>query len=386
MIITPQNTKSADSKSAGLGSFIKASISRIKWLFVSTVVFPTTIAIIYYGFIASDVFISESQFVVRSPEKPSSSPLGALFKGVGFSRSQDDSYVVKEFILSRDALVKLDENMGFRQAYSNQNVDFISRFAGLDWDNSFEAMHRYYQKKIATQLDSSSSITTLTVRAFTEEDAYRINKALLLMSEVLVNQLNENGRRDMIKFAVAEVGDAESKAKAAALALSNFRNQKGVIDPEKQSAIQLQQISRLQEQLLTTKSQLAQLITFTKDNPQIPTLQKQVEILQNEIAIVTSSVTGGEKSLSTKAAEYQRLQLEREFADRQLAGAMASQVQARNEAVRKQLYLERISLPSKPDMAMEPRRFYGVLSTLLLGLAAWGVLAMLLAGIREHKD
>ena len=35
---------------------------------VLTVVVPTIAAIIYYGFVASDVFISESRFLVRSPQ------------------------------------------------------------------------------------------------------------------------------------------------------------------------------------------------------------------------------------------------------------------------------------------------------------------------------
>lgn len=381
MIVATKNNKST-----GLASTFNASIPRINWLFVMTVFLPITLAIIYYALIASDVYISESQFVVRSPDKQSTSPLGSLLKGSGFTHSQDDSYIVKDFVLSRDALQKLDEYMGIRNAFSNKNIDLISRFAGLDTDKSFEALHRYYKKMVDSQLDSNSSITTLTVRAFTAEDAYKINKALLIMSEVLVNQLNEDGRRDMIKFATSEVEDSAVKAKTAALALSTFRNQKGVIDPEKQSAIQLQQISKLQEQLLLTKSQLMQLTSFTKDNPQIPALQKQVALLQNEITLQMNQVTGGEKSFSSKAAEYQRLQLEREFADKQLAIAMSSLESARNEAIRKQLYLERISQPSKPDYPVEPRRLRSILATLILGLIAWGILSILLAGVREHKD
>ena len=372
--------------SNGFIRLFKAATSWINWLMLLTLVIPTGLAIFYYGFIASDVYISESQFVVRSPEKQSASPLGSLFKGAGFAHSQDDSYIVKDFVLSRDALQKLDDYMGIRNAFSNTKVDVLSRFSGLDHDNSFEALHLYYKKKVDSQLDSSSSITTLTVRAFTAEDAFKMNKALLLMSEVLVNQLNENGRRDMIKFATDEVDVAADKAKVAALALSNYRNQKGVIDPEKQSVIQLQQIAKLQEQLLLAKSQLMQLTTFTKDNPQIPAMQKQVELIEREINQQTSLVTGGEKSFSSKAAEYQRLQLDREFSDRQLAVAMASLESARNEAIRKQLYLERISQPSKPDYPVEPRRIRSIIATLVLGLIAWGILSILLAGVREHKD
>lgn len=383
------NTTLANTSEKNGKASTHALIARIKGmnrLFLLTVVVPTLLSAIYFGLIASDVYISESRFIVRSPERQTASPLGMLFKGTGFSRSQDDTYTVQDFILSRDALKALNENLGLGKAFSSSKIDVFSRFPGLDWDDSFEALHRYYQNKVTMQLDSVSSISTLTVRAFSAEDAFRANRQLLDMGEALVNQLNERGRQDMIRFATDEVNIAEKKAKAAALALSTFRNQKGVIDPESQSAIHLQQIAKLQDELIATQALLTQLQTFTKNNPQIPSLQQRAQNLRQEIDAETTRVAGGDRSLANKAAEYQRLALDREFADKQLASALASLEQARNEAQRKQLYLERIVQPSKPDMAMEPRRIRGILATFMLGLVVWGVLTMLLAGVREHRD
>jgi capsular polysaccharide transport system permease protein len=356
-------------------------LHRLFWL---TVVLPTLIAIVYYGFIAADVYISESRFVVRSPERQTASPLGMLLKGTGFTRSQDDSYTVQDFILSRDAMRALDEKLNLRSAFGKG--DLFSRFPGLDWDDSFENMHRYYQKMVGVQLDPVSSIATVTVRAFSAEEAQKINQYLIEMSETLVNQLNERGRQDMIRFAANEVAEAEKKARDAALALARYRNEKGVIDPEKQSAIPLQQIAKLQDELIATKAQLAQLQMLTRDNPQIPVLKQRIQMLENEIELESARVAGSGRSLASKAAEFQRLALDKEFADKQLASALVSLEQARNEARRQQLYLERIAQPNLPDAAMEPRRLRNILAVFVLGLIAWGVLSMLIAGIREHQD
>jgi len=129
-----------------------------------------------------------------------------------------------------------------------------------------------------------------------------------------------------------------------------------------------------------------QLQMITKDNPQIPVLRKRIEILEHEVELESARVTGGGRSLASKAAEFQRLVLEKEFADKQLASAFASLEQARNEAQRQALYLERVAQPSLPDEAMEPRRLRVILAVFVLGLIAWGVLTMLVAGIREHQD
>lgn len=355
-------------------------------LLLLTTIIPTALAILYFGLIASDVYISESRFVVRSPERQTASPLGLILKGAGFSKAQDDSYTVQDYVLSRDALKALNEELKIKEAYSSSKVDLFSRFGGLDWDNSLEAFHQYYQKKVNVQLDSASSITTLTVRAFTSEAAQSINQRLVELAETLVNKLNERGRQDMIRFAADEVVDAQAKAKAAALALSQYRNAKGVIDPEKQSTIPLQQVAKLQDELIATKAQVMQIERLAKDNPQLPVLRQRVGLLETEIAAETNRVAGGERSLAGKAAEFQRLALEKEFSDKMLASAMSTLEQAKNEAQRKQLYLERIVQPNKPDEAMEPRRIRGIISTLAVGLVMFAVLTMLFAGMREHLD
>jgi capsular polysaccharide transport system permease protein len=365
---------------------LKKRLSRINRLFLLTVVVPTVLATLYFGLIASDVYVSESRFVVRSPDKQMGSGLGALLKGAGFSRAQDDSYTVHDYVLSRDALKEINDKLGVGKAFASSQVDLFSRFGGLDFDLSFEALHRYYQKKVEMLQDSASSISTLTVRAYTAQDAVGINQKLLELSEALVNRMNERGRQDLIRSAALEVSNAETKAKAAGLALSAYRTAKGVVDPERQATAQLQQVAKLQDELIATKTQLAQLKAFTPQNPQIPSMQLRAKTLQGEMDIETGKVTGDGRSLSNKAADYQRLALEREFADKQLGSAMASLELARNDAQRKQVYIERIVQPSLPDLAMEPRRLRSILATFVLGLVAWGILSMLLAGVREHQD
>ncbi|WP_439953218.1 hypothetical protein, partial [Escherichia coli] len=64
-----------------------------------------------------------------------------------------------------------------------------------------------------------------------------------------------------------------------------------------------------------------------------------IAAVEKQIQEATGGVTGGKGSLSDKAANYTRLQLDSQFADKQLASAMAALENARAEAQRKQLYL-----------------------------------------------
>lgn len=359
------------------------SFNGLFWLAVAV---PTLLALVYFGFMASDVYISESRFVVRSPEKQSASPLGLVLKGAGFSSNQGDAYTVQDYVLSRDALKALNDELGIGKAFGSPNVDLFSRFGLIDGDNSFESLYRYYQKKVLVQTDSTSSISTLTTRAFTAEGAVNVNRKLLELSETLVNHINERGRQDMIKFATAEVTQAAAKAKAAGLQLTAYRNKNGVIDPERQATAQLLQITKLQDDLMATTTQLAQLKAFTPANPQIQAMENRVKVLRAEIQKENANINGNQASLVNKATDYQRLAIDRDLAEKQLASAMVSLESARNEALRQQVYLERIVQPSMPDIATEPRRLRSIFATFMLGLLAWGVLGMLIAGVREHQD
>lgn len=367
-------------------SLLQRILRRLSLSFVLTLLAPTLAASIYYGLIASDQYISESRFVVRNPQRTVPSGLGALLQGTVFARSQDDTYSVHDFIRSRDALREIDQKLGFRQSFSRRDIDFLNRFPGLDLDRSFEALYRYYGTRVSVEYDTVSSISVLRVAAFTASDARDINDLLLQMGERLVNNLNIRSREDLIEVARQEVGQAQAQVTAAAAALSSFRATRGVLDPDRQGEMQLQGVDKLREQLIETQTQLAQLRRLSPDNPQIPGLASRVEILQRSAADERAKVVGRDASLSAQLPDYDRLVLEKTFADRQLASALASLETARNEAHRKQLYLERLVQPNLPDTAVEPRRIRGVLTVLAFSTVLWGVVSMVLAGIREHGD
>ncbi|MBC8751440.1 MULTISPECIES: hypothetical protein [Paraburkholderia] len=367
----------------------KGLVERIKGvnrIFALTVVVPTTVAIVYFGLIASDVYVSESRFVVRSAQRQSqTSVVGALLQGTGFSRAQDDTYPVIDYIQSRDALKELNQGGYIADRYGNHG-DFLSHFSrGID--DSFEALWKYYGKHIVTvDFDSTSAITTLQVRGYTANDAEKINETLLEMSERLVNRMNARASEDTVKFAQSQMDAAAGKAKDAAAALATYRNSHTVFDPDRQSAMQLQQVTALQQQMFAAQTQLIQLQSISPQNPQIPVLKTNIATLEKQIEGATGGVTGGKDSLSNKAAAYARLQLDSQFADKQLASAMAALDNARAEAERKQIYLERLVQPNTPDVAIEPKRIKSILEVFALGMIAWGVLSLLLAGVREHHD
>lgn len=352
-----------------------------------TVIVPTLVSLVYFGVIAADRYTSESSFVVRTPRNQAAlSGLGAVLQNIGFSRSQDDTYTVRDYMHSRTALEELSAKMPIRSFFEEKG-DIFRRFNGFGFYDSEEAFYQYYKEQVSIQADAVSGITTLSVSSFDAADSQKINAHLLKQGETLINRLNMRARKDTIRYAQEALNAAQKRVKDSAEALTEYRRTYGVFDLKAQSEVQIGLVSKLQDELILIQTQLAQVQAITPENPQIPGLQAREKSLRKEITQQLSLISGrGGNSLAGQTAEYQSLMLENDLAEKQLAAAVTALESAEAEADRQQLYLEVVERPSKPDMPLHPKRIYNIIATFIIGLMVYGILSLLAASVREHKN
>jgi capsular polysaccharide transport system permease protein len=363
-----------------------ARLKSVNRLFFAVVIVPTIISTFYFGLFANDIYTSEARFVVRSPGKSEASPLSLVLAGGSLGGGgSDESNAVVEYLQSRRALAEIDQDGLVSRAYGNPDIFWFDRFGAL-FGSSREQFYRYFLGKLGVAEGTNSKVIHITVTAFSPQNAQTINARLLSRAEDLVNGLSKRSQADAISIARDEVGQAEAAAREAAVMLARFRNENGIIDPELQAATDLQMIAKVQDELIASRTQLLQLETYTPEASQVPFLRAQVRSLEREIAKQKQEIAGGNRSLSTVAMRYQELQFNAESAGKLLTAALSSLQEAQAESRRKRAYIERIADPSLPDYATRPYRVRNIIATFILGLLAWGVLSMLLVGIREHRD
>lgn len=365
----------------------KGRLKKISPLLWATVIIPTAVSLVYFGVFASDRYTSQSSFVVRSPKSQSSlNGLGAILQGTGFSRAQDDIYTVQEYMRSRSSLDELRKGLPVREFYETKG-DIFSRFNGFGFSGEEEAFYQYYRNQLNINFDAVSGISTLNVTSFDAAESQKINAALLKQGEALINQLNDRARSDTVRYAEEVVRAAEERVQQTSKNLTDYRINNGVFDLKSQSEVQMGLVSKLQDELIVIQTQLDQVRAVTPENPQIPGLKAREQSLRKEIAQQLRGISGsGKGSLSNQAADYQRISLENQLAEQQLAAAMTSLESAKAEADRQQLYLEVISQPNRPDLAHEPNRLYNIVATFIIGLIVYGIASLLAASVREHKN
>lgn len=362
-------------------------VKKRRW-FLVTVVLPTLLAAIYYGLIASNIYVSESRFVVKSPDQKKSqvSTLANLVQTTGLSGGQEQTNEVLTYVQSRNALKALEKNARIREIFSDPSADFISRFPQPFSSSSFESLFKYYGKMVEASLDTETSTAVIKVKAYNPRDAYLVNLKLLELSEDLVNRLNGRAQSRGILEAQRQVDLATRRAQAARTALSEYRNSHEILDPAKQAVGVLEIANTLTAERAALQAQLENMRRLTPSNPSIPALRGRIAAISTQINSQDSRVVGTGNGIASKVGGYENLLVEQEFSTQSLNVASAALVTARADSQRQQFYLERVVDPDVPDQALMPKRLISVIVIFAACLCLYFIAWMFMVGVLEHNS
>ncbi|MEM7701104.1 MAG: capsule biosynthesis protein [Pseudomonadota bacterium] len=363
------------------------TLKRWRW-FAATVLLPSLLACVYWGVIASDVYVSESRFVIKAPDrqKTNASALGSLLQTTGLGSGAEQASEIIGYLRSRNALSDLNSRTNVREAFASSEADFFSRFPLLYQDDSFEALYEYYGSMVATQSDTETGLTVLRVQAHTAEDARTLNTGLLGLSEELVNRLNMRVNSQAIDEATERVDEAQARVRDARVQLGAYRNTARLLDPEQQGIGVLAVSNQLITQEAALRAQLAEIRNNAPNHPSIPALQDRIRGISQQVAQQTGRAVGTPDGIAAKITQYENLLVEQEFAEQTLAAASAALEKARVDAKQQQFYLERVVEPNLPDSAILPARMKSILAVMFACLCLYLVGWMLSVGVREHAS
>ncbi len=354
------------------------------WLFL--LLSPAWAAALQYGVFATDRYVSEARFVIRTASKPAGAlgGLGALMQLFGMSRSQDDAYAVRDYLMSRSAVGELERRLDLDSIYRRADVDMLVRYPSLLFGPSREEFYRYFQHRLSVYVDNSSGLTVLNVEAFDGASAEQVARTLLALGEELINRLNERMLRDAVRVAADEVTRTENRRVDSEIAVTAFRNRELLLDPSKSAALLIELIGRLGAELGLLRAEIAETRSNARNSPQLQSMLQRAEAIERQIAIERGRTATDSDGLADKIAVYEKLMLEKQFATRALDQARMALETARTEARRQQLFLERVVEPAIPDEAMEPRRLRTVLTVFGFNIIALGIAWLIGSGLREH--
>ncbi|WP_343081665.1 capsule biosynthesis protein [Ostreiculturibacter nitratireducens] len=319
------------------------------------VLLPTAFAGWYFFNVATPLYATQSQFVIQQADAAAPGGLGGLFSGTSFATSQD-SITVQSYLESRDAMLRLDEDLGFKAHFSQEFIDPVQR---LEPGASNEEAYGIYSRNVKIGYDPTEGIIKMEVIAADPETSAAFSRALIGYAEERVDKLTQRLREDQMKGARESYADAEQKVLSAQERVLELQEQLGVLDPASETGVKMSQVATFEGQLQQKRLELEQLL----DNPQpnqarVDGVRGDIDRLERLIAELRATLTQGDEDTTSLAAITGRLRIaEAELETRQLMLSQAAQQLevARIEANKQVRYLSLGVSPVAPDRPTYPR-------------------------------
>ena len=369
-----------------------AQIERRHWgimaSFIAVVVLPIIVSSAYLWLVARDQHASTVAFSIRKEEFQSSLDiLGGLSKLSGGGSSDTD--ILYEFILSQELVASIDKKLDLSNIYSTAwPMDPVFAY---DPSGTIEDLVRHWKRKVQIIYDTGSGLITLRVLAFDPDDATNIANEILAESTAMINDLSSDARRDATRYAREELALAVERLKQARGELTTFRLRNQIVDPQADLQGQMGVLNNLQVQLTESMVELDLLkVSARDDDPRIQKAARRIEVIENRIADerkkfgIGGKGPGGE-DYATLVAEFERLTVDREFAEQAYRAALVGYDSAQAEANRQSRYLAAFIHPTRAERSDFPRRWTLLALTSFFALMAWAIGVLIYYSVRDRR-
>ncbi len=346
------------------------------------VIGPTAVAGYYYFAVATPLYATQSQFQIQIADLASASPAGNALSGL---QANTDAVAVQSYLSSREAMLRLDQEEGFRTAFQNPELDPIKRLAP---DASNEDVYKLYQDSVKISYDPTEGMIDLEVIAPDPDLSRKFSLALIRYAEGQVDQMTARLREDQMKGAIEAYEDAEKRVLAAQRRVQNLQQRLGVLDPVAESSVVMNQIATLEGQLNQKELELGQLLANPRPlESRVASRRGDIERLRQMIAETRRQLTQGDDTRNSLAAISAELRIaENDLATRQelLAQAAAQVETARIEANKQVRYLSLSVAPVPPDEPTYPKAFQNTLVAFLIFSGIYLMLSLTASILREQ--
>ena len=361
--------------------------------FALVVLVPTVVSGAYLYLRAADQYASSVGFTVRSEDISSSAAdilggIGAGLAGGGGSASSDAN-ILFEFMHSPDLVRTVDEQLDLRAMYSvHQDSDPLF---SLDPDGTIEDLTDYWRRMVKVSYDTSSRLMEVRTLAFTPQEARAIAETLFAESSRMINRLSDIARADATRYAAEDLETASERLTRAREALTSFRLTNEIVDPQADIQSQMGLLSGLQAQQTEALITLDLLNDSVGPNdPRREQAERRLEVIEARIADERRKFgAGGEgpggDSYANTIAAFERLSIEREFAERAYASALSAFDTAKAEATRQSRYLAAYITPTLAEQAEYPRRAHMLALVAMFAFLTWIIGSLVFYALRERR-
>ncbi|MDX2482431.1 MAG: capsule biosynthesis protein [Pseudodonghicola sp.] len=349
------------------------------------VMLPTLLAGWYFYAVATPMYATKSEFLIlKADNTGGGTGLGSLLSGTQFATSQD-SIAVQSYLQSKDAMLRLDKDEGFKTHFTQSWIDPIQR---LPENPTNEQAYRLYSKFVKIGFDPTEGVIRLEVAAADPGISANFARSLLSYAEDRVNRLSEQKRSDQMQDALTSFDNAQDERSKAQEALVGLQQKGAILDPEGVIATLRGQINRIEMQLQEKQLELAALMDNSHPNrAKVDGAQGDVRRLEALLARLNKRMVDasqGENSLAQLSVRIQMAQADLATRDMMLQSALQQVEQTRMEANRQVRYLTTSVEPVASQDPAYPRKFENTILAFLIFSGIYLMISLTASILREQ--
>lgn len=345
---------------------------------------PTFIAGWYFFVIATPMYATKSEFLIQQAESQGMGAASGLFGGSPMATAQD-SIAVQGYLQSREAMLRLEEDVGFKSHFSGDNIDTLKR---LDETSSDEEAYKLFKRKVKIGYDPTEGIVRMEVIAADPQTSADFARALVGYAEERVDNISLRVREDAMRGARGSFEEAELKRVEALTRVTQLQEDLGVLDPAAANALLQQEMSSLQTLLLEKELQLASLLDNRRPNQaRVDGTSAEIRRLEQKILEVQSQMTSSGSDANNQARKNAELRAaEEDYQTRTvlLQQSLQAMEAARVEAERQVRYLSLSVAPVPPDEPTYPRKFENTALAFLIFAGLYLLVSLTASILREQ--
>ncbi|WP_260349871.1 hypothetical protein [Alloyangia mangrovi] len=353
--------------------------------FFCGVVLPGILTALYLWLVAADQYASKVGFTVRQEDAASAVDLLGGLTNLS-SSSSSDTDILYEFIQSQKLVSDIDKKIDLHAIWSPPGWDPVFK---LPQDASIEQLLAYWGDMV--RISYSAGLIEVEVRAFRPEDATLISQTLLDESADVINELSAVARADAISYSRDELDEAVERLKVARETVTRFRNETQIIDPQIDLQSQAGLLSNLQAQEAEQIIELDLLRETSQQNdPRVGQAERRLDVIRARISAERQKL-GFEGSgangqvFADLVGDYERLSVDREFAERAYLSALTAYDSALAEAKRKSRYLAAYMKPTSAETAEYPSRLTLLMVVSLFLFLLWSTAVLLAYSVKDRR-
>ncbi len=364
---------------------------------VVVVLLPTLAVSLYLFAFATDQYVAETRFAVRSAEAPSGSDGVAgdaggvggggmsLLSG-GPNLAGEDAGIIASYIHSRAAIEDVSRQVDVRAIFQRPEADFWAR---LPSNATAEELTKYWNSMIGVYVETSSGIVQVSASAFRSQDALDLTKAILAASEKLANSLNLKMQADQTRLAEDEVRRSEGGVRFALADLTSFRNAQHLIDPVDSAKSTGELLLQLMGDKIETEGKLYVMQRAQGANaPGITGIKARLDSINTHVLELQNQMAGDKqtsKNMAATMARFEELELKKLFSEKMFEFARQGLERARLASIRQSIYLAVFVQPTLPQDFSYPERYVDLFFVLLVCFMTWSSGAVITASVLDHR-